>query len=100
MPIEAANLGYVAGDTAAMRVATKRIVDKAKEKGIKTVVVPETGHGYQVLRWLGANTIGERLPIRCPVDYRVHPPRRRPTDVSSSRSNRTAPRSRTSTRAA
>ena len=60
---EAANLGYVAGDTKAMRTATKRIVDKAKENGIKTVVVPETGHGYQVLRWLGANTMGEPLPF-------------------------------------
>ena len=60
---EAANLGYVSGDTAALRTATKRIVDKAKEKGIKTVIVPETGHGYQVLRWLGANTMGERLPF-------------------------------------
>ena len=47
---EAANLGYVAGDTVALRTALKRIVDKAKEQGIKTVVVPETGHGYQVLR--------------------------------------------------
>ena len=38
-------------------------MDKAKENGIKTVVVPETGHGYQVLRWLGANTMGEPLPF-------------------------------------
>ena len=60
---EAANLGYVAGDTEAMYVATKRIVDKAKENGIKTVIVGETGHGYQNLRWLGANTMGERLPF-------------------------------------
>ena len=60
---EAANIGYVAGDTKALDVAVKRIVDKAKEKNIKTVVVPETGHGYQVLRWLGANAIGEPLPF-------------------------------------
>jgi len=60
---ESANLGYVAGDTAAMRVAVKRIVDKAKQHSIKTVVLPETGHGYQVLRWLGANTVGEQLPF-------------------------------------
>lgn len=60
---EAANLGYVAGDTKALHVATKRIVDKAEEKGIKTVVVPETGHGYQVLRWLGPNTMGEAPPF-------------------------------------
>ena len=60
---EAANLGYVAGDTEAMNVAIKRIVDKAKEKNIKTVVVPETGHGYQVLRWLAANATGQPLPF-------------------------------------
>lgn len=60
---EAANIGYVAGDTEALDVAVKRIVDKAREKNIKTVVVPETGHGYQVLRWLGANSIGEPLPF-------------------------------------
>ena len=60
---EAANLGYVAGDTVALRTALKRIVDKAKEQGIKTVVVPETGHGYQVLRWLGPNTMGEPHPF-------------------------------------
>ncbi len=60
---EAANLGYVAGDTVALRTAVARIVEKAKEQGIKTVVVPETGHGYQVLRWLGANAIGEPLPF-------------------------------------
>jgi len=60
---EAANIGYVAGDTKAQDVAVRRIVDKAKEKNIKTVVVPETGHGYQVLRWLGANSVGEPLPF-------------------------------------
>mgnify|MGYP001813712384 CR=1 FL=1 len=60
---EAANLGYVAGDTVALHTALKRIVDKAKEQGIKTVVVPETGHGYQVLRWLGPNTMGEPHPF-------------------------------------
>ena len=60
---EAANLGYVAGDTNALHIALKRIVDKAKEQGVKTVVVPETGHGYQVLRWLGPNTMGEAHPF-------------------------------------
>jgi len=60
---EAANLGYVAADTEALRVATARIVDKAKAAGIKTVLLSETGHGYQVLRWLGANTMGEPLPF-------------------------------------
>ncbi len=62
---EAANLGYTAGDTPALRTALQRIVDKATEKGIKTVVVPESGHGYQVLRWLGPNIMGK------PHDFEV-----------------------------
>jgi Fe-S oxidoreductase len=60
---EAANLGYVAGDTAALRVALKRIVDKAKACNIKTVLLSETGHGYQVMRWLGPNVMGEPHPF-------------------------------------
>ena len=61
--LEATNLGYIAADTKALRIATARIVDKAKQQGIKTVLLPESGHGYQVLRWLGANTMGEELPF-------------------------------------
>ena len=58
---EASNLGYIAGDDAAMKIALKRIVDKAAQLGAGTVVVPESGHGYQVLRWLSANRLGQAL---------------------------------------
>ena len=58
---EAANLGYIAGDDAAMKAAIRRITDKAAQLGAGSVVVPESGHGYQVLRWLAANRLGKSL---------------------------------------
>ena len=60
---EAANLGLISGDRATRKAAVSRIVDKAKEIGAKTVVVPESGHAYQSLRWESANDIGEALPF-------------------------------------
>ena len=58
---EAGNLGYISGDDGSMKTALKRITGKAKQLGAATVVVPESGHGYQVLRWLAANRLGEPL---------------------------------------
>jgi Fe-S oxidoreductase len=60
---EAANLGYITGDTPMLKRILKRLVDKARANGIKTVIVPESGHGYHVLRWLGANAIKDDLPF-------------------------------------
>jgi Fe-S oxidoreductase len=58
---DAMNLGYIAGDDEAMKVSLTRIVDKVAGLGAKAVVVPESGHGYQVLRWLAANRLGKPL---------------------------------------
>jgi Fe-S oxidoreductase len=60
---EAANLGLLSGDEAAQIQATARIVEQAKACGAKTVIVPESGHAYQALRWEGANVLGEALPF-------------------------------------
>jgi Fe-S oxidoreductase len=60
---EAANMGYITGDTPMMKRTLTRLVDKARDHNIKTVVVPESGHGYHVLRWLGANQIKDDLPF-------------------------------------
>jgi Fe-S oxidoreductase len=60
---EAGNVGLLAGDDKAQREATARIVAGAKQIGAKTVVVPETGHAYQALRWEAANELGEALPF-------------------------------------
>jgi len=58
---EAANLGLLSGDEATQRQAAARIVEQAKACGAKTVIVPESGHAYQALRWEGANVLGEVL---------------------------------------
>jgi len=58
---EAANVGIVTGDDPTMILAIKRIVEKANACGVKTVVMPESGHAYQTLRWEGANELGEPL---------------------------------------
>jgi Fe-S oxidoreductase len=60
---EAANVGLISGDKATRRTAISRIVAKAKASGASTVVVPESGHAYQALRWESANELGEALPF-------------------------------------
>ncbi len=58
---EASNLGLITGDKTALRAAFKRVSAKAKEIGAATVIVPESGHAYQALRWESANALGEEL---------------------------------------
>ena len=60
---EAANLGLVSGDDATQKAVTTRIVERATACGAKTVVLPESGHAYQALRWEAANEVGEALPF-------------------------------------
>ena len=60
---EATNLGLISGDEGTQRKATARIVEHAKACGAKTVILPETGHAYQALRWEGANELGKALPF-------------------------------------
>lgn len=60
---EAANLGLISGDRATRRVALSRVVEQAKALGIRAIVVPESGHAYQALRWEAANELGETLPF-------------------------------------
>jgi len=60
---EAANVGIITGDDPTMKLAIRRIVDKAKARGIKTVLMPESGHAYQTLRWEGATEMNEPLPF-------------------------------------
>jgi len=58
---EAANVGIITGDDPTMDLAIKRIVDKAKACGVKTLLMPESGHAYQTMRWEAANEMGEPL---------------------------------------
>jgi Fe-S oxidoreductase len=61
---EASNLGLVSGDRATQKAATRRIAEAAKACGATTVLVPESGHSYQALRWESANDLGEELPFK------------------------------------
>ena len=60
---EASNTGLVSGDERTQRQATRVIVSKVAGRGAGTLIVPETGHAYQALRWDAANELREPLPF-------------------------------------
>jgi len=60
---ESANVGIITGDDPTMKLAIRRIIDKAEAIGAKTVLMPESGHAYQTMRWEGANESGATLPF-------------------------------------
>lgn len=60
---EATNFGYLAGKGDIAKLMVERIVAAAEHVGAKTVVVPECGHAYGVLRWGAANMLGRPLPF-------------------------------------
>ncbi len=61
---DARNHGAIAGDERRQRELTLRLVEAARARGAKTLIVPECGHGYGALRWMGAETYGKPLPFR------------------------------------
>jgi len=58
---DATNIGLVSGDDPTLNAAIRRIVDKAKACNVKTLLLPESGHAYQAMRWEGANEMREAL---------------------------------------
>jgi Fe-S oxidoreductase len=61
---EATNFGVLSGRADVAKVMVNRIVEAAEAVGAKTVVIPECGHAYGVLRWSGANILGRPLPFQ------------------------------------
>ena len=61
---EATNFGFLAGKSDIAKLAITRMVDAAEELGVTTMVIPECGHAYGVLRWSGANILGRPLPFQ------------------------------------
>lgn len=61
---ESTNFGYLAGNPEIAKVMVERIVKAAEACGAKTVVIPECGHAFGVMRWSGANIIGRALPFK------------------------------------
>jgi Fe-S oxidoreductase len=61
---EASNYGLLSGDESRQRDASVRLIEAAVACGAKTLVLPECGHAYGALRWMGANIYGKPLPFR------------------------------------
>jgi len=60
---EATNFGLLSGNAGWQKQMTMKIIDAAIAAGAKTVVLPECGHAYTALRWMGANMLGKPLPF-------------------------------------
>jgi Fe-S oxidoreductase len=60
---ESTNFGFLAGKSDLAKLGIERIADAAEAVGAKTVVIPECGHAYGVMRWSGANILGRPLPF-------------------------------------
>ncbi len=60
---EATNFGFLSGRSDIAKIMIERITEAAEEVGAKTVVIPECGHAFGVLRWSGANILGRPLPF-------------------------------------
>lgn len=61
---EASNYGSFIGDVERSKKITQRIIDEARELGVKEVVIGECGHAYTVLRWEAPKWFKEALPFR------------------------------------
>lgn len=60
---EATNFGFLSGKSDIAKIMIERIAEAAEATGAKTVVIPECGHAFGVLRWAGANILGRPLPF-------------------------------------
>jgi Fe-S oxidoreductase len=60
---QANNFGLLAGDEQRQKEASMKLIDAALACGARTVIVPECGHAYGALRWMGANLYGKPLPF-------------------------------------
>jgi Fe-S oxidoreductase len=61
---EATNFGLLSGNTALQKKLTLNLIEAAVACGAKLLVLPECGHAYGALRWMGANLYGGPLPFR------------------------------------
>ena len=57
------NYGFFAGDVEAQREIADRLIRRAEELGVQTLVVAECGHGYRTLRWEAPEWLGRPLPF-------------------------------------
>jgi Fe-S oxidoreductase len=56
---EIVNFGFYEGSEEHTKLFLSRVLEGAKELGVKRIVVTECGHAYDALRWHGANWLPE-----------------------------------------
>jgi Fe-S oxidoreductase len=56
---EVVNFGFYEGSEEHTKLFLQRVLDGAKELGVKRIVVTECGHAYDALRWMAGNLIPE-----------------------------------------
>ncbi|MEJ2171359.1 MAG: (Fe-S)-binding protein [Woeseiaceae bacterium] len=61
---EATNFGMLSGNLDWQRDISMRIIDVAVKIGAKLLLLPECGHAYMAMRWMGANMYGKPLPFK------------------------------------
>jgi Fe-S oxidoreductase len=61
---QANNFGLLAGDEQRQKEASMKLIDAAIACGASTLILPECGHAYGALRWMGANVYGKPLPFK------------------------------------
>jgi Fe-S oxidoreductase len=60
---EATNFGLLSGNAEWQKAISLKIINAALELGAKKLVLPECGHAYMALRWMGAEMYGKPLPF-------------------------------------
>ena len=58
------NYGFFAADRDAARDIARRVIERAEDLGVETLVVAECGHGYRSLRWEAPEWLRRPLPFR------------------------------------
>ena len=61
---EATNFGMLSGNVDWQKEATLKLINTAIKIGARTLVLPECGHAYMAMRWMGANMYGKPLPFK------------------------------------
>ena len=61
---EATNFGYLSGNMELQKELTCRLIDKAREIGADTILLPECGHAYGAARWEAAQWYGGPTGVR------------------------------------
>jgi Fe-S oxidoreductase len=61
---EATNFGLLSGNSQWQKEISMKLINAAIACGANTLILPECGHAYGALRWMGANMYGKPLPFR------------------------------------